>query len=291
MTSAILEIRGLQKSFKTFHLGPLDLTVPKGAIYGLVGPNGAGKTTTIDLVMGMGREESGCITVFGMDHRKEEVAVKSRIGYVSPELNYAPWRKVKRLVHFIRQFYPTWDDTYCQVLMEKLGIGWEDKIESMSFGTRIKLAVTVALAHHPDLLLLDEPTIGVDAVSKQEIFGELLAAVQDEEHTVLISSHGLSDIERFADHIGMIKNGKMQFEGRMDEIVNRFKMVDFVFGDGTTEFRLAGLYPQQRSGNRWRALIDTTNGTETKLREQGVKEITQAPVTLEEIFIALAKER
>ena len=293
MDNTILEIRGLQKTFSGFHLGPVDITVPKGAIYGLVGPNAAGKTTTIDLIMGMGKEDAGTITVFGLDHRMEEVAVKSRIGYVSPELNYTPWRRVKRLIHFIRQFYPTWDNEYCYHLLEKLGVGWDDKIATMSFGTRIKLSVILALSHHPDLLLLDEPTIGIDAVSKSEIYSELLAAVQDENHTVVISSHSLSDIERFADHIGILINGKISVEGQIDEILNRYRMIDFVYDshDRSAFFKIPGFYIQQQSGNRCRAVADMSNGLAEKLQTMGVQEIAAGPITLEELFIALAKNK
>jgi ABC-2 type transport system ATP-binding protein len=291
MSENAIEIRNVVKKFKSFQLGPLDITVPKGAIYGLVGPNGAGKTTTLDLIMGMGVEECGSITVFGLHHRKEEVKVKQRIGFVSPDISYAPWRKVKRLVHFIRPFYPTWDDEYCLHLLNKLHIGWEENILTMSFGNKIKLAVIIALSHHPELLLLDEPTIGIDAVSKQEIFGELLAAVQDENHTVLISSHGLSDIERFADHIGIIKNGSLLLEGRMDEIVERFACIAFDYENAAPLPRVDGVYVQQHSGNRWKAIIDTHNGTVEKLRSYGVKELSESPVTLEELFVALAKDQ
>ena len=293
MGNTILEIRGLQKTFPGFHLGPLDITVPTGAIYGLIGPNAAGKTTTIDLIMGMGKKDTGTITVFGLDHTQEEVAVKSRIGYVSPELNYTPWRRVNRLIHFIRQFYPTWDNEYCYRLLEKLGIGWDDKIATMSFGTRIKLSVILALSHHPDLLLLDEPTIGIDAVSKSEIYAELLAAVQDENHTVVISSHNLSDIERFADHIGILIKGKIAVEGQIDEVLQRYRMLDVVYenNDLTALPQIPGFYVQQQSGNRWRAAADMSNGMAEKLKTIGIKEIAEAPITLEELFIALAKEK
>lgn len=290
MEEHILEIRGLVKRFKHFQLGPIDISVPKGAIYGLVGPNAAGKTTTIDLIMGLGKEDKGAINVFGMHHRKEEVKVKQRIGYVSPDLSYNPWRTVKRLVYFIRQFYPDWDDNYCEHLLQQLGLGWDKSIPSMSFGSKIKLAVTMALSHHPDLLLLDEPTIGVDAVSKQQIFSELLAAVQDENHTVVISSHGLADLERFADHIGIINNGKMLLEGRMDSMVERYKRIDFEYGDSTSILPITGLFAQQRTGNRWNAIVDTQNGTIEALEKQGAQNITQTPVTLEELFIGLVKE-
>ncbi|MBN2309642.1 MAG: ABC transporter ATP-binding protein, partial [Candidatus Hydrogenedentes bacterium] len=153
----VLKIRGLEKSFSAFHLGPLDLTVPKGAIYGFIGPNGAGKTTTIDLIMGMGREQAGTIEVFGLDHRGDEVAVKKQVGYVSPDLIFVAWLTVKRLIKFYRGFYEDWDDAYCADLMSRLGIGWDDKIATLSYGARTKLGLVLALSHKPALLLLDEP--------------------------------------------------------------------------------------------------------------------------------------
>src|SRR6188768_2535775 len=112
MPSPAVEIRGLQRSYRRFTLGPLDMTVPRGAIYGFVGPNGAGKTTTLDLVMGMGAKSGGRITVLGCDHLRDEVAMKRQVGYVSPDLTFEPWRRVGRAIQFVRGFYPTWDATY-----------------------------------------------------------------------------------------------------------------------------------------------------------------------------------
>jgi len=291
MTEPALEIRGLKKSFPRFQLGPLDLTVPRGSIYGLIGPNAAGKTTTIDLILRMGREDAGTIQVFGMDHRTQEVAVKSRIGYVSPDMNYNAWRKVGRLIGFIRKFYPDWDDAYCDDLLARLGIDKGEKIASMSFGTKVKLGLVIALSHKPGLLLLDEPTIGVDAVSKQEIFAELLAAVQDEDRTVLISSHGLADIERFADHIGIIHQGKMLIEGLTNDIVDRYRMVDFIYSNGTRPPLRDGFFVQEHSENRWRGLLDTNENTPELLAKLGATDVSLSPVTLEELFVAMVKER
>ncbi len=290
MNESAIEIRGLQKRYGDFQLGPIDLTVPKGAIYGLIGPNAAGKTTTIDLILGMGKEDAGAIKVFGLDHWEEEVEIKKRLGYVSPDLNYGAWKKVDRLIRYVRQYYGDWDMVYCAKLMEKLGIDAGDRIATMSFGTKIKLSLVIALSHRPELLLLDEPTIGVDAVSKQEIFGELLAAVQDEERTVLISSHGLSDIERFTDHLGIINKGQLLIEGPTSEIVERFRMVDFACANGDRPKEIEGFTIQQQTADRCRALIDTQTDAREWLNFKGVKEISETPVTLEELFVALLKE-
>src|SRR5689334_12594859 len=118
-----IEIRGLEKQFSRFKLGPLDLTVPQGAVYGLIGPNGAGKTTTLDLILGLGCEDSGSIKVLGLDHRRDEVAMKQQVGYASPDVLFQAWGKVGKLLQFVRGFYPSWDDAYCQQLLRTLNVG------------------------------------------------------------------------------------------------------------------------------------------------------------------------
>jgi len=287
--SAALEIRGLRKSFKNFSLGPLDLTVPTGSIYGFVGPNGAGKTTTIDLIFGMGAKSDGSIRVLGLDHIKDEVAMKRQVGYVSPELNYQPWAKVGRAIQFVRGFYPTWDEAYCQQLMDTFQLDRGQRIMTLSFGAKIKLALLLALAWRPKLLVLDEPTVGLDAISKQQVFGELLAAVRNEDRTVLISSHGITDLERFADHVGMIKNGRMVFEGEIGEVVDRYRLADFEADDVAAIAEQPGVFVQQEQGRRLRVLLDLQRVSVDALRTRGALQIADAPVSLEDLFIALGR--
>jgi ABC-2 type transport system ATP-binding protein len=289
MENSVLRIRGLEKDFGHFKLGPLEMNVPTGAIYGLVGPNGAGKTTTIDLIMGMGAADAGAIEVFGMDHLRDECAVKQRIGYVSPDLIFNAWGKVKRLIGFVRSFYPAWDDAYCTDLLERLDIGWNDKIGTLSFGARTKLGLVIALSHRPALLLLDEPLVGLDAVSKQEVFTELLDAVKDENRTVLISSHNLTDLERFADHIGLIDHGNLLLEGPTSEIINRFRVADCISADGALS-QTPGLRIQSREGERCRVLVDLTQCPLESLSGSGVQVLSASPLTLEELCVALAKK-
>jgi len=287
---AAIEIRGLKKSYTGFTLGPIDMTVPEGAIYGLVGPNGAGKTTTIDLLFGMGAKEAGQITVLGLDHLRDEVAMKRQVGYVSPDLTYSPWGKVGRAIQFVKGFYPSWDDAYCERLLKTLHVGTGERIMALSFGARIKLSLILALSWRPKLLILDEPTVGLDAISKQEIFGELLSAVGDGERSVLISSHGLTDLERFADHLGMIKHGRMVFEGSTEEIIARHRLVDFVSDQADRISYQPGVFVQQQDANRWRVLLDLKLASLEWLRDIGATGITAAPVTLEELFVAIGRE-
>ena len=287
MNANAIEIRGLKKSFGHFQLGPLDLTVPRGAIYGLIGPNAAGKTTTLDLIMGMGDADAGSITVLGLDHRRDEVAMKRQVAYASPDVNYQAWGKIWKLIRFVRGFYPSWDESYCQQLLKNLKVSEDDAIAALSFGTRIKLGLILALSWHPKIIILDEPTAGLDAVSKKQIFTELLAAVQDEERTVIISSHSLSDLERFADNIGLIKNGQLLLEGLTSELMARFQLVDFVTINGEAFLPPEGFFVQKHESDRWQAMVDSRRSSLETLASRGARQISTTPVTLEDVFVAL----
>lgn len=290
MSTNAIEIRGLTKKFPNFTLGPIDLTVPTGAIYGYIGPNGSGKTTTIDLIFGMGAKDGGSIEALGLDHEKNAVALKRQVGYVSPDTNYQAWRTVARAIQFVKGFYPTWDESYCDRLLGNFGLKREENIAALSFGSRIKLALLLALSWRPRMLILDEPTVGLDAVTKQAVFAELLAMVEEGDRTVFISSHGLGDIERFADHIGMIKNGQILIEGGTATIMERFQMIDFVVESQSRFGETPGIYPQNKESNRWRALVDAAKAPSNWLAALGGRQLAAAPVTLEELFIALAKD-
>ena len=291
MNDHAIEIHGLVKSYLPFQLGPLDLTVPRGSIYGLIGPNGAGKTTALDLILGMNRNDAGEIRVFGLDHQRDAVAIKRRAGYVGPELNFQVWGKVGRALRFVRGFYPDWDDTYCAELMKAFHLSAEDHISTLSFGAKTKLTLLFALAHRPELLILDEPTTGLDAVTKQQVFAELLKVVESGERTVLISSHGLTDIERFADHVAMIKNGKLLLAGRLDEVVDRFRLADFFMEDERAFPLREGLIPLKQAGKRRQAVVDQQQKIPDWLQRQGARQITLTPMTLEDLFVALAREK
>jgi ABC-2 type transport system ATP-binding protein len=290
MNNAI-EIRNLIKNYSRFTLGPIDLNVPKGSIYGLIGPNGAGKTTALDLIFGLGLNDAGTIKVLGLDHQRQSVEIKRQAAYVSPELNFSLWGKVGRAIRFVRGFYPDWDDAYCTHLMKEFHLSSGDKIATLSFGARTKLSLLLALSRHPKVLILDEPTTGLDAISKQQLFSELLKAVEGGERTVLISSHGLGDIERFTDHIGIINRGKLLLEGRTDEIVDRFRLAEFFTEFVTTIPQHEGFTLLERDGERWRALLDCQRGTAEWLQSRGVRQLTLTPMTLEDLFVALVREK
>lgn len=278
-----IEIRGLKTSFPRFELGPLNLTVPPGAMYGLVGPNGAGKTTVLDLIFGLGPRDAGDIRVLGLDNRKDEAAVKRIAAYVSPHNSYSPWRQVGRAIRFVSGFYPEWNQDYCNDLMRRWGIAEHDEIDTLSLGKVMKLGLILALARRPNVLIMDEPMMALDAISKQELFAELLSLMSDGEHTVLVSSHNLTDLERFADHIAMISEGKLLLEGATDQLLENHRQVSCT---------LAGELPTgacrvYRDGDKVRALTDSPDGFVEALEGCGATELTVRPVTLEELFVAV----
>ncbi len=289
MTAPAIEIDRLEKRLGSFALGPLTLTVPKGAIYALIGPNGAGKTTTLDLLMGMGRPDAGSFRILGMDFDNHEVEIKRRTAYVSPDLSYAAWGSVGRTIDFIRGFYPDWDAQRCEHLLGDYGLKHEEKIGELSFGARIKLSLVLALSRDADLLLLDEPTVGLDVGARRQLFTELLAFMQRADRTILISSHQLADVERFADHCAIINNGKLMVAGRMDALVERYHQLDVRLVRATMPV-VDGVRVLERQGARARLLLDRQLATTAGLAAAGIEVINEVPLTLEDLFLALVKK-
>jgi ABC-2 type transport system ATP-binding protein len=175
--------------------------------------------------------------------------------------------------------------------MKAFRLGANDRIATLSSGAHTKLGLLLALARRPEVLILDEPLSGLDAVSKQQLFGELLKAVEDGRRTVLISSHNLSDLERFADHVGLLKNGRLLLEGRTDQVVERYRLAEFFTNNGTRlESPPEGLLILKWNENRWCALLDQRSDAQLWLERQGVHDLSLTRLTLEDLFVALFKE-
>jgi ABC-2 type transport system ATP-binding protein len=288
-TTPALEVSALEKHYPSFGLGPLDLTVQAGSIYGLIGPNGAGKTTLIDQIFGMGSPDAGTIKVCGLDHERDEVAVKQCAAYVGPDLNFVAWGKIGRAIRFNRGFRPTWDDAYCARLMQDFGISADDRIGTLSFGGRTKLSLLLALAWRPQLLVLDEPTTGIDAHSKKAVFAEMLNIVRDEARTVFISSHQISDLERFADRVGVLHKGRLVAEGSTGELVERHLQAEWVAEKVDNFAHVPGLTLQERDGPHWRGVLDTLTCPLNALVQRGARDVRTQPLTLEDLFLALTQ--
>lgn len=215
---AILECKELTKQYKTFTLDHVSFSLPKGSIMGLIGENGAGKTTTIKTILNM-IEYQGSVTVFGKDMRQQERVLKEDIGVVLSDSTFPQEMTPLNIDKVLNDIYAHWDSTcffhYCQVF----GLPIKQKIKEYSRGMKMKVQIACALSHHPKLLLLDEATSGLDPVVRDEILDVFLDFIQDEEHSVLLSSHITSDIEKAADYVTFMHKGKILLSGEKDELL------------------------------------------------------------------------
>ncbi len=196
----------------------LDLRVPSGVVYGFLGRNGAGKTTTIRMLMGMLSPHQGHIEVLGAERRRITASDRKRIGYVSQEQHFYGWMTVRQLERFVGGFYPTWSTHAFDRLLELLNIDSIQTVGSLSGGTRMKLAMALALAHKPKLLILDEPTAGVDPIARREILGLLKTEARDRGRTVFFSTHHISEVEDIGDWVGILHAGRMVYQGRVADL-------------------------------------------------------------------------
>jgi ABC-2 type transport system ATP-binding protein len=290
MSEAAINVRGLVCRLGRFQLGPLTMSAPKGAVLAFIGPNGAGKTTTMDLIMGLGRPDAGEIEVLGLRQPDDEVPIRSRVAYVNPDLSFAAWGRVGRALDFVSGFYPDWDHARCERLLREFDLKRGDRINALSFGARIKLSLVMALARDAELLLLDEPTVGLDVNARLKLFAEILDFMKREGRTVVISSHQLADLERLADHVAILDKGRLIAFGRMDELVDRYARLDVLISSGGAMPALDGVRWQAREGDRARLLLDRSKADEGVLAPFGIEVVAETPMTLEELFVALVAD-
>ena len=219
MSESVVTVSELTRRFgdKTA-LASVSLSMPRGAVYGLVGENGAGKTTLIKHILGLLRAESGSVRVFGLDPVADPVAVLSRVGYLSEENDVPGWMRVDEVMRYSRAFYPTWDDAYAEELRRAFALDPPAKIKDLSKGQKARVGLLIALAHRPELLVLDEPSSGLDPIVRRDILGAVIRTIADEGRTVLFSSHLLDEVEEVADHVTMISHGRIVLSAPLAEI-------------------------------------------------------------------------
>jgi ABC-type multidrug transport system ATPase subunit len=227
VTESIITVSALTRRFGArTALSAVSLSLPRGAVYGLVGANGAGKTTLIKHLLGLLRAESGSVRVFGLDPVADPVAVLSRIGYLSEENDLPGWMRVDELIRYSRTFYPAWDDAYAEALRQTFALESAAKIKNLSKGQKARAGLLVALAHRPELLVLDEPSSGLDPIVRRDILGAVIRTIADEGRTVLFSSHLLEEVEQVADHVTMIHEGTIVLSAALDDIRKSHRVGD-----------------------------------------------------------------
>jgi ABC-2 type transport system ATP-binding protein len=271
-------------------LESVSLYVPKGTVFGLIGENGAGKTTLIKHILGLLAAESGTVQVFGSDPTCDPVRVLGRIGYLSEQPDVPGWMQVQELIRYMKAFYPKWDSAYAAALLKEFGLNPAQCLSTLSKGQVAKASLLVAQAHRPELLLLDEPSSGLDPMVRRDILEAVIRTVADEGRTVFFSSHFLDEIERVSDHIAMLHRGKLILYGSLDEIRARHRVVRLrLKEDQIKPPEFPGVLGLTGRGRDWSCLCAGSNDElSTLICRRGGQIVDEHPPTLHEIFVAYA---
>ena len=270
-----IELKGLKKSFPDFTLGPVDLAVPEGTILGLIGENGAGKSTTIKLMLGLLRTDGGSITILGQDAKKLD---KNEIGVVLDEPGFPSLLNAKEIRSFLKDLYRNWDDAAWQDYMRRFELPQEKKFTEFSKGMKMKFAIAAAMSHHARLLILDEPTSGLDPVVRDEVVGILSEFTREPDHSVLLSSHIVSDLEKLCDYIAFLHKGQLLLNEEKDALYEEY---------GLLRCDLETLRTLDQN-----AIIgkkETPYGAEVILRRDAAGNLTLSPIGIEELFVFMVK--
>jgi ABC-2 type transport system ATP-binding protein len=291
MSDLVIETQGLRKSFKgQTALAGLNLVVPAGSIFGFLGRNGAGKTTTIKLLMGFLKRDGGEARVFGFPIGDESagISIRRRLGYVTEDKELYPYMTVAQIIRFTRSFFPKWRDDLEQRYLKLFDLPPNRKIPDLSKGMRSKLMLLLAISHGAELLVLDEPTEGLDPVAVRDMLRELVALSAAEGTTIFFSSHQLEEVEQIADHVCIIDRGAAVVAGSLDDLKAQYQRVRVVmseelrapvqWGEGAEHVRQEGRTVEILASRNVDSIIDHA-------RSLPGASVERFPVGLKEIFL------
>ena len=275
-----IEIKNLTKEYPGFCLGPLEMTLPSGCILGLVGENGAGKSTTIKLILDMIDRDSGTVTVLGRDNRDGMHLTKEDIGVVLDEVGIPDCLDTRKVGKVMAGIYRNWDQSAYERYLKELSVPIGKPFKDFSRGNKMKLGIAIALSHGAKLLILDEATSGLDPVVRDEVVTLFHEFTRDPEHSVLISSHIVSDLEKLCDYIAFLHKGKLLLYEEKDVLMGEYAIVH------GTDQQLSGIDPTAVIGSKRNAY-----GGEMLVRRSAVPtDLTASPITVEELFLFMIKE-
>lgn len=221
----ILEVKNVCKQYKDFALDQVTFQLPAGCIMGFIGENGAGKSTTIKIIMDLVKKDAGMVTVFGKDNETDLKSVKEDIGVVVDECCFPDNLSIQNIRKVMKNIYKNWEESTFQNYIERFSLPEKKPVKDFSKGMKMKLSISVALSHRPKLLILDEATSGLDPMVREEILGVFLDFIQDETHSILLSSHITSDLEKICDYITFIHQGKIIFTEEKDELLEKYAIL------------------------------------------------------------------
>jgi ABC-2 type transport system ATP-binding protein len=288
----VVEIKNVTRRFgEKLALDEVSFRVPSGSVVGLVGENGAGKTTLIKHILGLLNAQTGSVRVFGRDPIADPVHVLSRIGYLSEEPDMPGWMRVRELIRYVAAFYPTWDHDYAESLRAEFGLDPTAKIKHLSKGQRARAGLVCALAYRPQLLLLDEPSSGLDPIVRRDILGAIIQTIADEGRTVIFSSHLLAEVERVSDQVAMIKDGRMLFCDSLDRVKQLHARLTLRFANPQPKPpALDGVISWDGCDREWTAVCTGhLNQFRHAASEMGAQVVELQPLSLDEIFLARSR--
>lgn len=229
MSTNAFRLQNVIKTYPGFQLDIPELSLERGYILGLVGQNGAGKSTLIRIILNLIYPTSGRVEVLGLRQPEDEMPIKRRIGYVSENPEFYEDVSVEWMIKLVKQFYPTWSETASANYLSRFNLNPKKKVKELSKGMKVKLALLLALSHQPELLILDEPTSGIDPVVRRELLEEIAAVIQDERRTVIFSSHTTQDVEQIADYVAIVNDGKLCEYQDKESLLERYRQVSGTF--------------------------------------------------------------
>jgi ABC-2 type transport system ATP-binding protein len=289
MSEPALTFDRVRRSFgRTVALDEVSFSVAPGTVLGLIGRNGAGKTTVLRLAHGILFPDAGRIRILGLDPVVSGAEVRTRVSLLAEESALYPWMAVAEILRFAAALHPRWDASLAESLRKRLDLEPSARIKTLSRGTRAKVALVLAVACRPEVLLLDDPTAGLDPLVRREVLEGILEAVPAEGGAVIYASHLVHDIERVADRVAVMDRGRIRLEGALDDIKARIRRATAAFdGDAPLATGLPGQIDATTEGRLLRVVSDGANGDlEAALRALGAREVRFEPLPLEEILIA-----
>lgn len=273
--SAVLQVTGLCKYYPAFSLRDVSFSLKEGGVYGFIGRNGAGKTTTLKALLRFLRPDGGTVRFFGKTLDGNEAQVRAQVGYVPGGFRYYPQKKLKTITAVTRRFYPNWQEERYKRYLQTFSLAEEKTPAQLSEGMKVKYSLALALSRRARLLILDEPTSGLDPVSREDLLETLLALAKEEGVTILFSTHMTSDLDRYADHILYLREGRLIADSPIEDFVGQYQLAE-------SQCPIPGGIGQRQNRKSYTALLP--------VGQSAPAEAVLSPANLEEIMIHLEKE-
>ena len=289
MSEAVVQIRGLSRTFRNKQaLDDVSLDVPKGVVFGLVGENGAGKTTLLKHMLGMLKGPEKCVSVFGLNPAKRPELVLGRVGYLSEDRDLPEWMRISELISYRAAFYPNWDHDYARELVDTFELSPGQRVRTLSRGQLARICLLLAIAHRPELLILDEPSSGLDPIVRRDILAAIIRTVADEGRTVVFSSHLLDEVQQVSDHVAMLNRGRLLLSETLESVLQSHTRCVFTLPANVDPPKsVPGVISCHGTDFEWSVICNGAREEfETWLKTNGGEIVDDESPSLEDIFVA-----